>query len=368
MRKHYSQSEEKTHKKLKIVGKQQEEDEYQFSNNVPTHYVDDLDRKMKDINLQIELIGKICDTKMAQSYEEYHNTIKSSKAQLWDDLTKLNFKLIEYKKQNTKEDYISKLKADLKSITQQVQQKDKELSKNSKMLEELETKINSIDEERNFLAKEIKNSKYYNQYLKAKLKQLEETDPSKIFEELQQGQQKQLTDNMKKSIETKNTLSPVNNHDSESDMEDQIIAITNNPADKKKKVEKLEHYIEKNKDIIDNKLNEVEGKLNLKYKRLNLLENFKNPILHVLYSKTVNYITKMNESKNGKIQSKDIFFRKDNQASLTNSLNISSNSESNLFQGVNLHKRDKREIVKDFLSDEITKKIVYSILYKEDNF
>lgn len=364
MRKHYSQSEEKTHKKLKIIGKQQEEDEYQFSSNVPTHYVDDLDRKMKDINLQIELIGKICDTKMAQSYEEYHNTIKSSKAQLWDDLTKLNFKLIEYKKQNTKEDYISKLKADLKSITQQVQQKDKELTKNSKMLEELETKINSIDEERNFLAKEIKNSKYYNQYLKAKLKQLEETDPSKVYEELQQGQQKQ-PDSTKKPFEIKNLQSPVN-HDSDSDVDDQITAIASNPSDKKKKVEKLEHYIEKNKDIIDNKLNEVEGKLNLKYKRLNLLENFKNPILHVLYSKTVNYITKMNESKNCKIQSKDIFFRKENP-SVTNSANLSPN-ESNLFQGVNLHKRDKREIVKDFLSDEITKKIVYNILYKEDNF
>ena len=87
----------------------------------------DFKSKLKEIKDKIDFVGFICDSKLKRSIDDYTNTIKSSKAQLFDDITKLNFKLVEIKKQNTKEDFMNKLKTDLNSIKLQVQQKDKEL-------------------------------------------------------------------------------------------------------------------------------------------------------------------------------------------------------------------------------------------------
>lgn len=331
--------------------------------NVPSQYKDDIDKRINDIQLQIELIGKICDTKMAQSYDEYHNTIKSSKAQLWDDLTKLNFKLIEYKKQNTKEDYINKLKTDLKVITQQVQTKDKELTKNEKLYEELEEKVNQLNEERGFLNKELKNSSYYNKYLKTKLNHLENMSPEEVFKEYES---KDIIENSR-NIELNKDYSN-NNSENESDDEyKNLNSRNNNNKETTFKAEKLEYYLSKNKDIIDNKIYEVESKLDSKYKKLNSLEKFKNPTLQVLFEKTLIHIEKIKEDKLNKISNKNIFFENSKKDSLIiNNSSIIENSSIPTIDSSLLHNRDKREIVKEFLSDEMTKRIIYSIIYKTE--
>ena len=88
---------------------------------------EDLERKIKDIDNKIEDVGKICDSKKLKSYEEYNNVLKSNKSQILDELTKLNFKLIEAVKQNTREDFLNKLQKDLSLIKGNVSDKDKEL-------------------------------------------------------------------------------------------------------------------------------------------------------------------------------------------------------------------------------------------------
>ena len=96
---------------------------------------EDLERKIKDIDNKIEDVGKICDSKKLKSYEEYNNVLKSNKSQILDELTKLNFKLIEAVKQNTREDFLNKLQKDLSLIKGNVSDKDKELqSKKIKLI------------------------------------------------------------------------------------------------------------------------------------------------------------------------------------------------------------------------------------------
>jgi hypothetical protein len=88
---------------------------------------EDIERKIKDIDNKIEDVGKICDSKKLKSFEEYNNVLKSNKSQILDELTKLNFKLIEAVKQNTREDFLNKLQKDLALIKGNVSDKDKEL-------------------------------------------------------------------------------------------------------------------------------------------------------------------------------------------------------------------------------------------------
>ena len=88
---------------------------------------EEIERRLKEIDSRIEDIGKICDKKKQKSYEDYNNVLKSNKSQFLDELTKLNFKLIETIKQNTREDFLQKLRKDLNSIKNQVYEKDKEL-------------------------------------------------------------------------------------------------------------------------------------------------------------------------------------------------------------------------------------------------
>jgi len=83
--------------------------------------------KIREIEEDIESILKSCKQKMDRSKDDYNNVIKSKKAQHLDELTKLKFKKIEAEKQNTREDFLSKLKVDLVNIKAQVSDKDREL-------------------------------------------------------------------------------------------------------------------------------------------------------------------------------------------------------------------------------------------------
>ena len=371
-----------------------DDDEFKIEEFVPITYKDEVEKKLEGINLQIDLIGKVCDTKLAQSYEEYHNSIKSSKAQLWDDLTKLNFKLIEFKKQNTKEDFINKLKTDLKNITIQVHQKDRELTENTRNLNKLENRVFELKEEKTFLTKEIKNSKYYNEYLQTKLKELEEADDKEVYDQwilnATEDEQKEIdnsspknkkiifTTSNQKSDSLRGSMQGSINYNSNSDDSKAMEEFDedNDEESKAIKKEKLEHYFNKNIDIVDNKLGEIEGKLLIKYQRISELEKFNNNILQILNKKAVDCIENIRKKKKEKLANKDIFFNLNSTTIRSISLNTREKVGEKLNDIKNniltkeetnsnfLHKRDKREIVKQFLEDESVKKFVYELLYK----
>ena len=98
-----------------------------FLENVNAIDREHIDSTMKELDSKIEELGKIVDSKVQKSYDEFNSVLKQKKTQHQDELTKLNFKLIEAIKQNTREDFLTKLKNDLKNIQNQVYDKDKQL-------------------------------------------------------------------------------------------------------------------------------------------------------------------------------------------------------------------------------------------------
>ena len=365
-----------------------DEEENQVDKAIPIQYKDEVERKLEEIHSQIEMIGLVCDRRMALSYDEYQNSIKSNKAQLWEDLSKLNFKLIEFKKQNTKEDFVQKLKADLKNISQQVHLKDKELDSNTKIYDKLSKKVKELKEEKDFLTQEIKNSRYYNQYLLSKLKELEEADPQIIYNEWLEHNKPIL----EKKVVEKDNNSDNENYENQLNMSEitNMLDEEGNPTEKSKK---LEYYIDKNLDIMENKMSEIQTKLNTKYYRLSLLEKFNNPILQTLNEKTKEQFDKLQKKKISKLTSQEIFFKEakfETQRSMSFGTNYSKpthfmknflKKNKNLFENTQsiphnnqmnqidiskgmLHKRDRREIIKEFLDNLDIKKYVYDLLYK----
>jgi DNA-binding transcriptional MerR regulator len=112
---------------MNLVSKYNDKSEQINLENLSPIDKEEIERRLKEIDFKIEDIGKICDKKKQKSYEDYNNILKSNKSQFLDELTKLNFKLIETIKQNTREDFLQKLRKDLNSIKNQVYDKDKEL-------------------------------------------------------------------------------------------------------------------------------------------------------------------------------------------------------------------------------------------------
>lgn len=477
-------------KRKSYKDKNKEEDMLQDMPINTLQYKEEFNNKLKDINKSIELIGKVCDTKMAESYEDQSNSIKSHIAQLYDDLSKLKFKLIEYKKQNTKEDYVIKLKSDLKRINKLVQDKDEELSKNNKTLKSIETNVNLLEEEKLFYNKEIKYSKVYKIYLQEKIKQLNEASPEEVYLEEENNileknnsniiNKKNININAKKLSEIhkekfiKNNSNLNYNSDNSENIDNTFLKENNNQndsmSDKKKKLERLEYYLQINKDLNKNKIIDLENKIEDKNNKLNFLDNFNNPILQLFHDKAINKL-KANKNNNMKtLNNKDIFFEnlsvnaknkhikstanKDynklvsinnnfikkfktnkfnidsinkiklidkgkefdyysiiNQSKVVNKNNncnnklnslsdsksililnnneydIDTSSQKHLEDNVNislinnnsdnfksleslnsLHIRDKKELVKEFLEDELTKRIIYTIIYKQNPY
>ena len=112
---------------MNLVSKYNDKSEQINLDNLSPIDREEIDRRLKEIDYKIEDLGKICDKKKQKSYEDYNNILKSNKSKFLDELTKLNFKLIEIIKQNTREDFLQKLRKDLNTIKNQVYEKDKEL-------------------------------------------------------------------------------------------------------------------------------------------------------------------------------------------------------------------------------------------------
>lgn len=106
------------------------EKELLLSDNLNPIDKENIELALREIDNKIEELGKIADNKLKKSYEEFNSVLKQKKTQHQDELTKLNFKLMEAIKQNTREDFLTKLKNDLKNIQDQVYDKDKQLQSN----------------------------------------------------------------------------------------------------------------------------------------------------------------------------------------------------------------------------------------------
>ena len=127
--------------------------------------------------------------------------------------------------------------------------------------------------------------------------------------------------------------------------------------------DKLRNYFNKNENMIKQKLDMEEKKFRQKTLSYNSMMSFKNPIQEILRNKIKMYEDKQVSQITDKVSNQEIFFNKSKDskdATFTRS-QISELKNKSLF--TKLNNFDKKEVIKSFLEDEETKKIIYSYLY-----
>lgn len=298
-----------------------------------------IEKKLREINENIEVIGKICDRKKQRSYEEYNNVLNSNKAMIEEELSKIRFKLVDALKNSTREDLLKKLQKDFTNKKSQVYDTDREIQNKNKILYDYEHKINKLKEENRFLNQEIKNSHEYQLYLQNKIKELEEGQKNKV-----------------NSVVNMNTTEQAMNSNNRSQ----------NMGDRSEEAEKLKKYFEKNEEMIKNKLLVEDKAQKYKYHKYKSLTNFKNPIQEILRSKIRKYqINQMNQMTE-KVTNQEVFFNlnesKDCSKSRLSQSNLTTLKNKN--NDGKLNNKDKKEIIKMFLEDEEMKQIIFSFLYE----
>ena len=94
---------------------------------------DQIVSKIREINSNIEVLGKLCDRKKQRSFEEYSSVLNSNKAAIEEELNKIRFKLVDALKNSTREDLLKKLQKDFTDKKNLVYDTDKDLQKNNKL-------------------------------------------------------------------------------------------------------------------------------------------------------------------------------------------------------------------------------------------
>lgn len=299
-----------------------------------------IEKKLREINENIEVIGKICDRKKQRSYEEYNNVLNSNKAMIEEELSKIRFKLVDALKNSTREDLLKKLQRDFTAKKSQVYDTDREIQNKTKILYDYEHKINKLKEENRFLNQEIKNSHEYQLYLQNKKRELDE---------ITKNRQNSFT-----NIDTSIQANPNNKSQN----------INNN--DRKGETEKLKKYFEKNEEMIKNKLNLEDRIQKEKYTKYKSLTNFKNPVQEILRNKIKKYQINQVNQITEKVTNQEIFFNlnesKDYSKSRLSQSNLTTLKNKN--NEKKLSNKDKKEIVKMFLEDEEMKQIIFTFLYE----
>ena len=338
--------------------------------------------QLKDIDDQIEVLGKVCDKQYKSSYnllksildkesEKIDNNIKDYIASLREHLLKfrnrLNF------------DYKGKFKQVSNKVNALVEQ----TKKNANLKESLENKQQVLNEDNEFYERQIDNMKDMNIYLRYKLKLLlKDFSKNNTTNNINQDMQKTDMKLEEENVEQKNkTQVDYPKYDNRSDL---LITELNEPMNNN-----LENVEEKK--FTDDQINKVNQRLNYTIQKLYYeIENEKieysnlKEVFNKLYVKTNNIY--FNILKNTYYEQK----ANNNNPSGNNSSSISNNNQSTLpsiYQSTSssrknqsttedgsryirkgegfMDKMKNKEIIIKFLENESIKKIIYKMLYED---
>ena len=95
----------------------------------------------------------------------------------------------------------------------------------------------------------------------------------------------------------------------------------------------------------------------------NSMMNFNNPIIEIFRNKIKLYEDKQVSQITEKVSNQEIFFNKSKDSKEATFTRSQINELKNKSLFTKLNNFDKKEVVKSFLEDEETKKIIYSYLY-----
>ena len=311
-----------------------------------------LEEKLKDIHINFEKIGKLCDRKKKSSFEEYNCVLNYNKNKLNEDLNNYRNKLIYMLKNSSREDVIRKLQEDFMFKKIKVFNLNKSLEKLNKTLYEHENKINSLKQDYIFLEKEIKNSEEYNNYLKNKIKELEDDQKFKQSSYININNSSHSSVSLGRGNKEKSTFAQ-----SERKKSDGATQAGMDDADR------LRNYFNKVENMIKQKLSYEEKKEKEKNFSYNSMMNFKNYIIEIFRNKIKIYEEKKVSELTEKVSNQDIFFNKSKESKDSTFTRSQINELKNKSLFTKLNNLDKKEIVKSFLEDIEIKRTIYSYLY-----
>jgi len=168
----------------------------------------------------------------------------------------------------------------------------------------MENKIQLLQEEKDFISKEIKLSMRYNQYLKSKIKELENSQSSEIISNKVSDR---IVNTNNIETKTKNEISFANTS--------RVLKTSNSPnsphsnnspgKNKEKDAEKLDLYFSRNEHILTSKISFEEKQIKEKYTKYKMMESLKNPIFNMLNTKAKEYQFNL---MNSKVSNQEVFF------------------------------------------------------------
>ena len=326
----------------------------------------ELNKKLNIINEQIEDVGKLCDKKKKDSYEEFKELINYERQQLnqgiKDAINELKYKLKEYH-EKANFDHKGKFKEVNIKLNNCINTLDKDIKYNSN----LQCKYNELEEDNNFYQKQVENMRDMNYYLKLKLKILKDSEEKNKSEQLDKNiisTNNNVTTNENSNFNS-NILSKINNNE-----ETLLITTTGNAYKKTKEYLDIKEHIEKDLKFKMNFIIERIKKdiLNTKKENEKLTESFKeiyyknNNIYMDVLKNCINDIKNRSNIEDEYIYNKNNSYNSENYFSGNNSSTAygSKNISSHGF----MDKVMKKEIMLKYLENENVKKFIYKYLYE----
>ena len=363
---------------LQVVSPQGRTDRIQANKRHKIHYYTDtnidgyvdiamsqeLHKKLDKIDQQIEDVGKLCDKKKKESYEEYKEMLNYERQLLnqgiKDAINELKEKLKEYH-EKINFDYKGKFKEVNTQLNNCINSLDKDISYNSR----LQCKLDELEEDNDFYQRQLENMRDMNYYLKFKLKMKQDE------EKTQNDNEKEI--NSSKNIQStnegdENKVQIMNNNESSP----LLITTTGNAYKQTKEYQDIKEHIEKDlKFKMDYIIKRIKKDISNTKKDNEKLKNtfrdayYKN---NNIYMNTLkNTINDVSNKSNYEEDSKEL---PDIYNSSSNENYYSGNDSSTAFgsKSISSHgymdKIMKKETMLRFLENEEVKKFIYKYLYE----
>ena len=342
--------------------------------------------QLKDIDEQIEVLGKVCDKQYKNSYNMLKNILDKENQKVDNDIknyiSNLRSQLVRFK-EKLNFDY----KGKYKEVTKQLNEKVETLNKNKNLRNKLEKKYQVLNEDCVFYERQLDNIKDMNSYLKYKLKMVLKNyrkingDYININEDTERNNDNNEQE-QKKKIVKKNDDDFLLTGLKEYEIEEK-------PEENRGENEVKNNIIKKpnveNKKFSDEQIEKVKKRFNFMTQKLYFdIENEKieysnlKEVFDKLYIKTNNiYMNILKNTHNDYKMNNSGINNSNNSNSLNNnqstlpSIYLSTNNSSknsnkiNKSKGGYMSKKLSKDIVINFLEKEEIKKIIYKMLYDD---
>jgi len=361
---------------------------YNYDSDLDMDKIEDLElnpkikNQLKDIDEQIEVLGKVCDNQYKKSYNMLKNILDKENQKVDNDIknyiSNLRNQLVDFK-MKLNYDY----KGKYKEVTKQLNEVVQNLQKNKEIKKDLEKKFEVLSEDCVFYERQLDNIKDMNTYLKYKLKMVLKNYHQMNNDYININDETERNDNDVESQERTKKIVKKNDDDflitglQEYELEEK-------PEENENEIIKNEQNMEnhqENKKFSDEQIGKVKKRFSYVTQKLYFdIENEKieytnlKEVFDKLYIKTNNMYMNIlknthNEQKMNNSGTNNSNSNVNNQSTLPSiyqSTNASRNSNrKNKPKEGFMSKKMSKEIIINFLEKEEIKRVIYKMLYDD---